>query len=84
MLKIEPKLQKYFKGHEYPAKIIMILIYMKGRILLSSRKIEEIGRLRGINIDHSTLQRWVVKFMPILEGKVQKKKKASKWYLEDG
>lgn len=43
MLKIEPKLQKYFKGHEYPTEIIMISIYMKERILLSCRKIGEMG-----------------------------------------
>ena len=74
MLKIEPKLQKYFKGHEYPTEIIMISICMKERILLSCGKIGEIARLRGINMDYTTLQRWIVKFMPILEGRFRKRK----------
>jgi transposase-like protein len=85
MLKIKPKLQKYFKGHEYPAEIIMISIYMNGRFSLSYREIEEIGRLRGINIDHSTLQRWVVNFMPILEGRFRKRKKPvnGSWRMDE-
>ncbi len=66
---------KYFKNHEYAPEIIMTSLYMKRRYSLSYREIEEIGRLRGFNIDHATLQRWVVKFMPILEGKFRKRKK---------
>ena len=85
MLKIEPKLLKYFKGHEYPAEIIMISIYMKGNFSSSYREIEEIGRLRGIDIEQSTLQRWVVKFMPTLEGRFKKRKKPvnGSWRMDE-
>ena len=72
VIKIEPKLMKYFKNHEYGPEIIMMSLYMKGRYSLSYREIEEIGLFRGVNIDHATLQRWVIKFMPILEGVVWK------------
>ncbi|WPX96910.1 IS6 family transposase [Candidatus Bandiella woodruffii] len=77
MFKVDPKLMKYFKNHEYGAEIIMVSLYMKGRYSLSYREIEEIGGLRGLNIDHATLQRWVVKFMPILEGRFRKRKSQS-------
>ena len=75
MLKVDPKLMQYFKNHEYGPEIIMVSLYMKGRYSLSYREIEEIGGLRGLNIDHATLQRWVVKFMPTLEGRFKKRKK---------
>ena len=74
MLKVGPTLMKYFMNHEYGAEIIMISLYMKGRYSLSYREIEEIVGLREINIDHATLQRWVIKFMPILEGRFRKRK----------
>jgi putative transposase len=34
----------------------MISLYIKGRYSLSYREIEEIGDLRGLKIDHATLQ----------------------------
>ena len=73
MLKVDPTLMKYFKNHEYGAEIIMVSLYMKGRYSLSYRELEEIVGLRGVNIDHATLQRWVIKFMPILEIKFRKR-----------
>ena len=85
MLKVDPKLMKYFKNHEYGPEIIMVSLYMKGRYSLSYREIEEIGGLRGFTIDHATLQRWVIKFMPILEGRFRKRKKPvnGSWRMDE-
>ena len=85
MLKVDPKLMKYFKNHEYSPEIIMVSLYMKGRYSLSYREIEEIGWLRGFAIDHATLQRWVIKFMPILEGRFRKRKKPvnGSWRMDE-
>jgi hypothetical protein len=58
----------------------MFSIFMKGRYSLSYREIEEIGRLRGLEIDHSTLQRWAIKFMPLLESQFRKRKKLLNYY----
>ena len=49
MLKIDPKLQKYFKGFCYSPYIIMVCLYMKFRFSLSYRDIEELSQLRGLN-----------------------------------
>jgi putative transposase len=85
MLVINPEMLKYFKGHEYPVEVIMVSLFMKGRYSLSYREIEEIGGLRGLEIDHATLQRWVVKFMPILECKFRKRKKpiSGSWRMDE-
>ena len=84
MLKIDPKLMKYFKNHEYGKEIIMISLYIKGRYSLSYREIEEIGGFRGVNIDHTKLQRWVIKFMPLFEERFRKGKKPtnSSWRMD--
>ena len=37
----------------------MLFVYMKCRFSLSYRELEEMMIIRGANIDHSTLQRWV-------------------------
>ena len=68
MLKIDPKVQKYFKGFCYSSDIIMVCLYMKFRFSLSYRDIEELCQLRGLSIDHATLQRWVVRFASLLDG----------------
>lgn len=85
MLKINSNFKKYFKHHNYGADIIMVSLFMKGRYSLSYREIEEISRLRGLTIDHATLQRWVVKFMPLLEKKFRKRKKpvSSSWRMDE-
>ncbi len=49
---------------------------MKCRFSLSYREIEEIGSIRGLDADHATLQRWVCRFISLLEAKFRKRKKA--------
>ena len=85
MLKVDPKLMKHFENHEYGPEIIMTSLYMKKRYSLRYREIEEIGGLRGLNIDHATLQRWLINFMPILEGRFRKRKKLvnGSWRMDE-
>ena len=63
----------------------MTSLYMKKRYSLRYREIEEIGGLRGLNIDHATLQRWLINFMPILEGRFRKRKKLvnGSWRMDE-
>ena len=85
MIKINSECKKYFKHHCFTPEIIMTSLYMKGRYSLSYREIEEISRMRGLDIDHATLQRWVVKFMPILEVQFKKRKKpvSGSWRMDE-
>ena len=55
------------KGHCFPKSIIIQAVYFKLRFSLSYRDIEEIMRIRGVEVDHATIQRWVYKFMPEIE-----------------
>jgi transposase-like protein len=58
---------------------------MKFRFSLSYRDIEELCQLRGLSIDHSTLQRWVVRFASLLDGQFRKRKHTvvSSWRMDE-
>ncbi len=62
------------RGHYYPKAIILQAVYFKLRFTLSYRDIEEIMKMRGIAVDHATIQRWVFKFTPMVESQMKKGK----------
>ncbi|MEN2402572.1 IS6 family transposase [Flavobacterium sp. MC2016-06] len=62
------------KGHCYPKSIILQAVYFKLRFTLSYRDVEEIMKIRGIQVDHATIQRWVFKFAPLIESQMKKRK----------
>lgn len=62
------------KGHCYSKQIILQAVYFKLRFTLSYRDVEEIMKMRGVHVDHATIQRWVYKFKPLLETEMKKRK----------
>jgi transposase-like protein len=62
------------KGHCYPKSIIQQAVYFKLRFTLSYRDVEEIMKMRGVHVDHATIQRWVFKFTPFIESEMKKRK----------
>lgn len=48
------------KGHCFPKFIILQAVYFKLSFILSYRDVEEIMKMRGIQVDHATIQRWVI------------------------
>ena len=63
-----------FKHHRYPKVVILQAVYFKLRFSLSYRDIEELMEIRGVKVDHSTLQRWVYKFSVLVEKNMHKRK----------
>ena len=49
------------------------------------RDLEEIMEERGVEVDHSTLNRWVVNFSPLIaiEAQKRKHKTASSWRMDE-
>ena len=82
---ISRKLLKHFKGFCSSPEIIMLFVYMKCRFLLSYRELEKMAVIRGLSIDHATLQRWVIKFVKLIDKEVRKRKKsvASSWKMDE-
>ena len=85
MLQISERLRKHFKGYCSSPEIIMLFVYMKCRFSLSYRELEEMAIIRGIRIDHATLQRWVIRFSSLMEREVRKRKKpvGSSWRMDE-
>lgn len=55
------------KGHCYLKSIIVQAVHVKLIFTLSYRDVEEIMKMRGVQVDHATIQRWVYKFSPFIE-----------------
>ena len=63
-----------FKHHRYPKFIILQAVYFKFRFTLSYRDNKELMKIRGVKVDHSTIERWVFKYAPMIEASMHKKK----------
>ena len=85
MLTIRSELRKEFKGYSVSPEIIMMFVYMKLRFSLSYRDLEEMMSMGGASIDHSTVQRWITRFTPLLEREVKKRKKPTgrSWRMDE-
>ncbi|CAH2559658.1 IS6 family transposase [Cardinium endosymbiont of Oedothorax gibbosus] len=85
MFNISPELLPYFKGYCSSSEVILLFVYMKCRFSLSYRDLEEMMRMRGARVDHSTLQRWVIKFVPLIDKAVRKRKRpiGSSWRMDE-
>jgi len=64
-----------FKGHRYPKEVILQTVRWYLAYTLSTRNLEEMLLERGISVDHSTINDWVLKFSPMLAEAFQKKKR---------
>ena len=53
----------------------MQAVYFKLRFSLSYRDVEELLSIRGVEVDHATIQRWVYKFTPLIEAGLKKRRK---------
>ncbi len=74
-----------YKHHRYPPIIIKQAIYFKLRFTLSYRDVEELLAIRGVKVDHSTIQRWVFKFSKEIEYNMNQSKKqvTNSWRLDE-
>lgn len=74
-----------FKRHRYPRVVILHAVYLKLRFTLSYRDVEELLSMRGVQVDHSTVQRWVFKFTPEIEKSMHKRKRqvCSSWRMDE-
>ena len=74
-----------FSGRHFPSAIIMQALRYYLAYKLSYREIEEIFAERNIYFDHSTLNRWVIKYNPQLEAnfRTRKRKVADSWRMDE-
>ena len=62
--KLKRRSKDDFKGRHYEATLILQAVSWYLRYPLSYRDIEELFRERGLEVDHATLNRWVLAYAP--------------------
>jgi len=55
------------KGMRFPIDIILVCIRWYAAYPLSYRHLEEMMEERGVFVDHSSINRWAIRFLPLLE-----------------
>lgn len=75
-----------FKWRHFQKEIILLVVRWYLSYSLSYRDIEEMMLERGISVDHSTINRWVIHYAPLLEEefrKNHKRKVGSSWRMDE-
>jgi IS6 family transposase len=61
-----PQPRSAFAGFRFPPDIIVLGVRWHLRFGLSYRDVEELLAERGVEVDHVTVYRWVLRFTPLL------------------
>jgi putative transposase len=64
-----------FKGAHFPKEIILMGVRWYVAYPLSTRHVEELMEERGVEVDHATINRWVIKYSPQLEEAFHRRKR---------
>ena len=63
-----------FKGAHFPKEVILMGVRWYVAYPLSTRHVEELMEERGVELDHATMNRWVIKYSPQLEEAFHRRK----------
>jgi len=73
------------KGMRFPIDIILVCIRWYAAYPLSYRHLEEMMEERGVFVDHSSINRWAIRFLPLLEKVFRKHKRpvSGSWRMDE-
>ncbi|MFM0351594.1 transposase [Paraburkholderia sp. RL17-347-BIC-D] len=71
----KPALAKVLKCLHYPLEVILTCVRWYVAYPLSPRHLEEMMAERRTSVDHSTVHRWVLKLLPVLEKAFRRRKR---------
>lgn len=74
-----------FKGMRFPIDVILVCIRWYVAYPLSYRHLEDIMEERGVSVDHSSINRWAVRFLPLIEKMSRKHKRpvGGSWRMDE-
>ena len=74
-----------FKGMRFPIDVILVCIRWYAAYPLSYRHLEEEMDERGVSVDHSSINRWAVRFLPLIEKMARKHKRpvGGSWRMDE-
>ena len=69
----------------FPIEVILVCIRWYAAYPLSCRHLEEMMEERGVTVDHSTVSRWAIRFLPLLEKTFRKYKRpvGGSWRMDE-
>jgi putative transposase len=74
-----------FKGMRFPIDVILACIRWYAAYPLSYRHLEEMMAERGVSVDHSSINRWAIRFLPLIEKMARKHKRpvGASWRMDE-
>src|ERR1700692_2235610 len=74
-----------FKGSHFEREVILWGVRWYVAYPISYRQLEEMMQERGVEVDHSTLNRWVFKYIPLLDTQFRARKRpvGSSWRMDE-
>ena len=63
------------KGMRFPIDVFLVCIRGYAAYRLSYRQLEEMMQERGVFVEHSSINRWAIRFLPLLEKVFRKYKR---------
>src|SRR6202162_5238858 len=76
---------RVLKRLHYPLDVMLLCVRWYVAYSLSLRKLEEMMAERGIEVDHSTVHRWVIKLVPLFEKTFRRHKQpvGKSWRMDE-
>ena len=77
--------QSAFPGFRFPPEVIVLAVRWYLRFGLSYRDVEELLTERGVQVDHVTVYRWVLRFTPLLAEAARpcRHTVGSRWHVDE-
>jgi transposase-like protein len=74
-----------FKRMRFPVDVILVCIRWCVAYSLRYRHLEEMMRERGVAVGHSSINRWVIRFLPLIEKMASKHKRpvGGSWRMDE-
>jgi hypothetical protein len=85
MTTLNPAMARVLKRLHYPLDVILTCVRWYVAYPLSLRHLEEMMAERGISVDHSTVHRWAIKLLPVLEKAFHRRKRpvGKSWRVDE-
>ena len=82
---LNPAVARVLKRLHYPLDVILTCVRWYVAYPLSLRHLEEMMSERGMSVDHSTVHRWAMKLLPVLEKafRLRKHSAGETWRMDE-
>ena len=72
------------KGMRFPNDVVLFCVRWYVAYPLSFRHLKELMQERGVSVDHSSINRWAIRFLPLIEKIARKHKRpiGASWRID--